>query len=337
MRKAKSILITGASGFIGSHLVEQGLSRGYEVYAAVRKTSSRRYLTDTRIRFLELDYPSPESLASQLAALKTNGIRFDFIIHNAGTTRARNGEEFDLVNNLFTQNLVEALEATGLVPEKFVYISSLAAIGPGDPITMHPISDETPPHPIDMYGRSKRAAEVYLQSKSDFPCLILRPTGVYGPRETDYLAVYRNLNKGFEFYAGCAGQRVSFLYITDLVNLIYEAMNSDCFNKIWVASDGRNYSVREFSSLVKKILRKKAIQVIVPLPVVRLLAGILEFAYRPFGKVPLLNREKLAIMGSMNWQCDPTSCFRDLHFSPQYDLERGLKETIAWNREQGRI
>ncbi|MBN1199553.1 MAG: NAD-dependent epimerase/dehydratase family protein, partial [Bacteroidales bacterium] len=138
---AKSILITGASGFIGSHLVEEGFKRGYQIFAGVRKTSSRRYLTDSRIRFLELDYSTPSRLAEQLSGCKAEGIRFNFILHNAGVTRARNGEEFDLINHRYTRNLVEALEQTGLIPDKFVYISSLAAIGPGDPDTMQPITD----------------------------------------------------------------------------------------------------------------------------------------------------------------------------------------------------
>ncbi|MFH1936860.1 MAG: SDR family NAD(P)-dependent oxidoreductase, partial [Bacteroidota bacterium] len=106
MRNANSVLITGASGFIGSHLVEEGLRRGFEVYAAVRKTSSRRYLTDPRIRFLELDLASPERLSEQLLQGKTAGVRFNFIIHNAGITRSRTTEDFFRINKGLTRNLV---------------------------------------------------------------------------------------------------------------------------------------------------------------------------------------------------------------------------------------
>ncbi|MBE0648876.1 MAG: NAD(P)-dependent oxidoreductase [Bacteroidales bacterium] len=331
MREAKSVLITGASGFIGSHLVEEGLRRGYEVYAAIRKSSSRRYLTDSRIRFLEFDYHTPEALDRQLSSLREEGVRFDFIVHNAGVTKARSRNEFDLINHLYTRSLVESLERNGMVPDKFVFISSLAAIGPGNPETMQPVSDDTPPHPVESYGLSKRAAEVFLQSTADFPFLILRPTGVYGPRETDYQVVYRNLGKGFEFYAGSSGQRVSFLYIADLVRVIYQAIESDFSRKTWVVSDGSNYTVKEFSARVKQILGKKTIPVVVPLPVVHFLASILDAACRPFGKMPLLNRDKVAIMGSMNWQCDPSGIMNDLGFSPRYSLEEGLKETLSRN------
>jgi len=337
MQKANSILITGASGFIGSHLVEEGLKRGYEVYAAIRKTSSRRYLTDSRIRFLELDLFSPEILTNQLSSVQSHGIHFDFIVHNAGVTRANTGEEFNRVNNLCTQNLVKALEQTGFTPSKFLYISSLAAIGPGNPDSMQPISDSSTPSPVDAYGKSKRAAEVYLQSKTSFPYLIIRPTGVYGPREMDYLALFRNLDKGFELYAGSTSQRISFIYITDLAQVVFNAAESGWTNKTWVISDGQNYSVREFSALVKKILEKKTVRVVVPLPIVRCLASILELAYRPFGKMPLLNREKVAIMESKNWQCDPSAILTDLNYSPRYNLEQGLQETISWNRKEDRI
>jgi nucleoside-diphosphate-sugar epimerase len=337
MQKAKSILITGASGFIGSHLVEEGLKRGYEVFAAIRKTSSRRYLTDSRIRILELDLFSPELLANQLSSVHSQGIHFNFIIHNAGITRANTGEEFNRVNNICTQNLVEALVKTSLIPGKFVFLSSLAAIGPGDRDSMQPISDSSVPSPIDAYGKSKRAAEVYLQSSASFPYLVIRPTGVYGPREMDYLTVFRNLDKGIELYAGSTSHRISFIYITDLTKVVYNAAESGWTRKTWVISDGGNYSVREFSALVKTILGKKTVRVVVPLPIVRSLASFLELAYRPFGKMPLLNRDKVAIMGSKNWQCDPSGIFADLNYSPAYNLEQGLLETIAWNRQEGRI
>jgi len=334
---AKSVLVTGASGFIGSHLVEEGFKRGYRLFAGIRKTSSRRYLTDSRIHFLALDYADPDRLAAQLAELHGKGIRFDFIVHNAGVTRQGRRGEFDTVNHIYTRNLVKALQASGMVPGKFLLMSSLAAVGPGDPDTMHPVTDASVPSPVDAYGRSKRAAERYLQEESNIPYLIMRPTGVYGPRETDYLAVYRNVNKGLELYSGSPANRISFVYIDDLTSMVYEALTSGHVNKTWVVSDGCNYSVEEFIQHVKQVLGKKTVRVVVPLTVVRLIAGLLELACLPFGKVPLLNRQKAEIMGRRNWQCDPSGIFMDLGYTPVYVLEKGLMETIRWNREHHRL
>jgi len=332
---ARTILITGASGFIGSHLVEEGLRRGYEVYASIRKTSSKQYLDDPRIRFMELDFSHPETLTGQLKKYNEEGFRFDYIVHSAGITRALNKQEFFRVNDQFTRNFVEGLCAAGLIPGKFIFMSSLAAIGPGDPVTMDPLSDQSVPSPIDSYGKSKLAAERYLQALAGFPSLIVRPTGVYGPREKDYLNVYRNLNRGFEFYAGSKTQRTSFLYIDDLISIIYTLLDSKFLNKTWVVSDGSNYSAVEFCALVKKILNKKAIPLIVPLSFIRLLAEIQELMFKPFGTLPVLTRDKAAIIGSQNWQCDPSGIFKDITFSPRYSLEEGLYETIAWNRQHG--
>ncbi|TSA28800.1 MAG: NAD(P)-dependent oxidoreductase [Bacteroidetes bacterium] len=336
-RKAKSVLITGASGFIGSHLVEEGLKRGYEVWAAVRRTSSRQYLTDPRIRIAELDLADPEHLSEQFQHDATGDFRFDFVVHNTGITRARNAEEFYRINEGLTRNLVTSLEVTGFIPDKFLFISSLAAIGPGDPVLMQPITDDTPPNPVDPYGKSKLAAEHFLESRPGFPFLIVRPTGVYGPRERDYLQVYRTISRGFELYAGTSSQRISFIYIGDLVRIVFDALESAFTGSTWVVSDGRNYSAREFSALVKQILGKRTVSVVVPAGVVKGLAAALQSVARPFGQVPLLNRDKARILTSRNWQCDPSGIFGDLHFTPAYDLEQGLKETIRWCREQGQI
>ena len=151
----ENILITGASGFIGSFLVEEGLKRGFQVYAGIRKSSSREYLKDPRIRFIVFDFSSVESLIATLEECRKDNIRFQYIIHNAGITKARTKEDYYRVNFLYTKYFIEALRQTGMVPEKFLYTSSLAAYGPGDPITMNPVMLSDTPKPIELYGKSK--------------------------------------------------------------------------------------------------------------------------------------------------------------------------------------
>src|SRR5947207_10984211 len=127
----KKILITGASGFIGSSLIEEGLRRGYEVYAGIRKTSSRNYLSDQRIKFFELDFSDASKLEKQVKEFSDAHGQFDFVIHNAGITKAKQISDYFTVNFQYTKHLVDALNESGNTPEKFVYMSSLAAIGPG--------------------------------------------------------------------------------------------------------------------------------------------------------------------------------------------------------------
>ena len=118
------ILITGASGFIGSFIVEESLRRGMETWAAVRKTSSHRYLKDKRINFIELDFSSKEKLKEQL-----QGHDFDYVVHAAGATKCLHKEDFFRINTEGTKNFVSAIRELQMPLKRFVYVSSLSIYG----------------------------------------------------------------------------------------------------------------------------------------------------------------------------------------------------------------
>jgi UDP-glucose 4-epimerase len=179
----KKILITGASGFIGSHLVDEALRLGYDVVAGIRPTSSREFLADPRIRFITLDYGTPTTLAGQLQRE-----RFNYIIHNAGTTGTKGQGDFLAANVEITKHLLQAIRESGALPETFLYISTLAAQGPGNPATMQPLQAGDAERPLSAYAKSKLMAE-RLVSSAGFPIVILRPTAVFGPRDRDFLNV----------------------------------------------------------------------------------------------------------------------------------------------------
>ena len=151
----KKILITGASGFIGSFIVEEALRRGFETWAAVRATSSRRYLQDSRIRFLELDLQDEEKLTEQLRPH-----RFDYVVHAAGVTKCSNPADFFRVNRDGTAHLFRAIKSLAMPVERVVFLSSLSVFG-----AIHerqpyvPITDADQPRPNTCYGRSKLEAE----------------------------------------------------------------------------------------------------------------------------------------------------------------------------------
>jgi len=331
----ENVLITGASGFIGSFLVEEGLKRGYNVYAGIRETSSKQYLTDPRIHFLIFDFSSKERIISSLKDIMNRDLKFDFIIHNAGITKSGKKEAYFRVNCQYTRYFIESLQETGLVPEKFIFISSLAAFGPGNPQTMAPVMLADDPKPIEIYGRSKLEAEKFITSLTDFPWIILRPTGVYGPREKDYFIFFQTVNRGLETYIGSAQQVLTFIYVKDLARVIFDALVSPVVRKSYFVADGEEYSAKEFAEITKKILGKKTIRLTFPPGLVKFLAWGLEKVYGLWNATPMLNRDKYNVLSSVNWRCEVDPLQRDFKFTAEYDLKKGVRETISWYKQQG--
>ena len=158
----EKILVTGASGFIGSHIVEEALRRGFDVWAAVRKSSSREYLKDERIHFVELNLSSQQQLEQQLG-----NVQFDYVVHAAGATKCLHVEDFYRINTEGTKNLVRALLAVGMPLKRFVFISSLSIMGAiHEQLPYQEIQDTDTPQPNTAYGRSKLEAERFLDSLS---------------------------------------------------------------------------------------------------------------------------------------------------------------------------
>lgn len=330
----KRVLITGASGFVGRRLVEESIKRNFRTYAGVRKTSDRGALKSPFAVIYEMDLSNKTLLKEKLTELKENNQSFDYIVHAAGVTKTCKKSDFDLVNHQFTRNLVEALIETDSVPKKFVYISSLAALGPGDENSLVPLNQNTKPHPISEYGKSKLKVEQYLHSLKDFPYLILRPTGVYGPGEKDYYQVYKSINMGLEFYIGSKEQHLSFVHVSDLSRLIFDVLKSDIIRKSYFVSDLEEYTAEEFNYLLKKELNKKTLKMVFPKALIKGLAFISEKSACAFGKVPTLNTEKYHEISSKNWLCDSLNLVEDFDFIPEYNLEKGVKQTLEWYKKE---
>lgn len=330
----KRVLITGASGFVGRNLVEEAIKRNFRTYAGVRKTSNRGVISNPFVVFYEMDLSNKNLLKKKFIELKDNDQSFDYIIHAAGVTKTCKKSDFDLVNHQYTRNLVEALVESDSVPKKFIYISSLAAIGPGDEKTQAPLNQYTHPHPISEYGKSKLKAEQYLQSLKDFPYIILRPTGVYGPGEKDYYQVYKSINMGLEFYIGSKEQHISFIHVSDLSRLIFDVLKSEIQQKSYFVSDLEEYTSEEFNDLLKKELNKKTLSMVFPKPLIKSLAFITEKWACAFGKVPTFNTEKYYEISSKNWLCESLNLVEDFDFIPEYNLDKGVKQTLDWYKKE---
>jgi len=330
MKKTKKILITGASGFVGSTLVERCLLHypDCEVYAGVRKTSSRTFLQDPKIRFFEMNFSDKEELTN-----KFRQEQFDFVIHNAGATKADKKEIFHRVNCTFTQNFVEALRTANAIPQKFVFMSSIAAYGPADENENGYLMNEDTPSPITAYGESKLAAENYLTAQDDLPYLIFRPTAVYGPKEKDIYTFFTLLNKRLEPYIGFQKQQLTFVYVKDLCDVLLKAAFSEIVKRAYFVADEGVYTAEDLGRIGKAVLNKKTIKLKVPTGLVRAIATVNERVMGIWGKMPPLNLEKVKELESLNWKCDIRPLKRDFDYQPVYDLEKGLKETLDWYRD----
>lgn len=333
----KKIAITGASGFIGSFLIEKALQKGLDTYAILRSTSSKKYLKDNRINFLNFNLADKVGMIDQFKELKSRGIVFDYFIHNAGATKVVHKADYLKINFEYTQNLVEALVESDCTPKKFIYMSSLAAYGPGDPVTGEPIKESDTPKPLTLYGKSKLASEQYIRSLNDFPFIIIRPTGVIGPRDTEFISFYKTINRSIEPYIGSPNQLLTFIYIKDLIQLIFKTIDSDLVNKSYFATDGIRYTGTEFAAIVKKVLSKKTIRIVFPKMVIKPIAFVSEHVSRMFGKPSILNTEKYKELTAHNWLCDSSPAERDFAFKAEYDLRTGLIETIEWFKQNGQL
>lgn len=325
----RKILITGASGFVGSHLVEEALKRDLEVYAGIRKTSSRKYLQSLPIKYVELNFEDINGLKKLL-----DEHQFDYIIHNAGLVNAPRLEDFWKVNFEFVKNFTTALKGRNI--EKFTFISSLAAYGPAsDEDPNDYLYEERTPQPINTYGKSKLAAEQHLRTQKDLPFIILRPGGVYGPRDQDFFTFYRLLNLGIEAYIGRQPQQLALIYVKDLVKVVLDATLSVIKNKGYFVSDGMYYTQQQLGEAAKKALGKKTIRFHVPLNLVRIVAWCMEQVGKGNGRHPALNLEKVKILASLNWKCDIKPLVEDFNFKPACTLEENVAESIEWYRQAG--
>lgn len=328
----KRILVTGASGFIGSFIVEEALRQGLETWAAVRRSSSRKYLTDSRIHFIELNLDAPDALKSQLA-----GHDFDYVIHAAGATKCLHAADFFRVNTRGTENLARCVAAVCRSLKRFVFISSLSVCGPvreKRPYTA--ITDADTPRPDTAYGQSKLAAEHALDGIPGLPFIVLRPTGVYGPREKDYFMMAQSIKNHVDFAAGLKPQDLTFIFVKDVVQAVFLALDHGIAGRRYFISDGDVYPSRAFSDLIRDELgRPWLLRVKAPLWLLRVITACGDAAGQITGRLTALNNDKYKIMRQRNWRCDIAPAMAELGYRPRYNLRDGVKETIKWYKDNG--
>jgi len=321
----KKLLITGASGFLGYHLIEAALLQGYEVYAGVRGSSNTAHLDTNRITIVSLDM---SNIAALQSVLRQYGI--GYIIHAAALTRAKTPEIYNFSNAILTRNLATAALEAGI--QKFVFISSLASIGPSQ--DGRPVTEDITPHPLTWYGKSKQLAEEYLRALRGLPFIVLRPTAVYGPREKDLLLLVKSVVRGIEVYIGRSPQKLSFVYVKDVASVAMTCLASTINGEFYNLSDGRAYNQYSFADAAKKAIGKKTLRLHLPLSLIKKVAAGMDLLYSRSSKTPVLNEDKVKELTATDWSCSIEKIQQQQGFRPAYDLESGMAETVAWYRKQ---
>lgn len=322
----KRVLLTGATGFIGSHIVEKLVLGGYEVLCAVRQSSDISFLKKFKLDIKYADLSDVESIKAILASE-------DIIIHNAGLTKSLSNTEYYKVNVEITKNVLEAAKAKLPKLERFVYIGSQAAAGPNP--SAQAIDEISPPVPITPYGKSKLEAEgIVMQYSRFFPITILRPSAVFGPKDKDILFYFKSISFGFMPFLGKHDPLVSLIYVEDLARaIVLAADHPKAANQIFFISDGKFYRWSVVADTIAQILKKKCLRIRIPIPALNIIGALYEFQSKVFKTKPLLNRYKIDELSQKYWVCSSNKIFETLGFKPAYSLEEALSETAKWYKK----
>ena len=325
------ILITGASGFIGSHMADHAVQQGHDTWAAVRPTSDRSNLQAPGLRHIVLNLEDVELLATQLEAHHARYGTWDVVIHCAGATKCRHAHEFEKINYGATRHLVDTLKRLDMVPQQFIFISTLGIYGPlHEQEPYPPFTEADTPCPNTLYGKSKYKAEDYIKGIATLPYVIFRPTGVYGPRDRDYQLLVRSIRAHIDLSLGHRPQRVTFLYVKDLVEAVFMAIKKGVQRRSYLITDGNTYSSYDFTHIVRSALGNPfTLHLTIPLWLGRVAARITDMAGRLCGRTFTFNSDKFRILAQRNWQCDITPLTEELGYHPHYNLEAGIAETLA--------
>jgi nucleoside-diphosphate-sugar epimerase len=322
-----SVLITGANGFVGARLCHRFLQEGFHTIAGVRRSSDLKPLDGLKLEFRYGDITDDESLPALVRGV-------DYIVHNAGLTKARRAEALFRVNEGGTVRLMEAIAEHNPQVRKVVYISSLAAAGPirdGRPVT-----EEDPPQPITTYGRSKLAGErAALSFTAQFPVVALRPPGVYGPGDREIFSFFQTVYRGIKPLLGDTDRRMQLVHVDDLSRAVFLAMVGEgAKSGSYFIAEDRSYSMSELIDLLQKACGKSGFALKLPAGLFRAVAAVSEMAFKAVGGTPMLTREKANELLA-SWEVATDKARQDFDFRSRIPFADGARETFAWYLRNG--
>jgi len=308
-------VVTGATGFVGSHLVDCLLERDYSVRVVVRRTSDLRWLEGRPVDRLEADLSAPVSFPP-----------CDVFFHVAGVIRARSWGEFLAGNRDAACRAIEGARA-----ERFVHVSSLAAAGPGEGV-----DESAPCRPISLYGKSKWEGEREVwRRRGRIPVTVIRPPVVYGPRDFGLYDMFRTVRWGLRPEIG-AGMVLSLVHVRDLVQgMVRAAECPAAANEIFFLANPRPLAMPEVLDAMGRALGRRTLRVRIPDRVVRFLGAVVEDGGRFLGRRPMFTRDKALDMTQRAWSCSAEKARRILGWEASVPLGRGMAETVEWYRNHG--
>lgn len=324
----KRILVTGANGFVGSHLVDGLLSHGYQVRCLVRRTSDLSHIQDLPVELAYADMQDAESLRLACQDLQA-------VCHCAALTRALDEQTFLRVNTHGTEALAEACLDANPNLERFLFVSSQTASGPSTAVDDY-LDETRAPQPISWYGNSKLAAEKALADMTGrLPLTIVRPCAVYGPRDRDFFTYFDLVKRGLSLQLGRDGRRISLIYVHDLVTLLIMALEKPAALEQTYFGCAEDHSYVEFSDAIAQALNKRTVQIVIPKVALEPMALWARIQCRLTGEPPLLNEQRIGDMRQRFWLCSGQKAQRELGFSPKYSFDAAVKETTSWYLENG--
>jgi nucleoside-diphosphate-sugar epimerase len=320
------VLVTGGTGFVGSHVVELLLGQGYAVTCLVRDTNHLSWLQGRNVGVVRGDCTDPDSLRTAVRGVAV-------VIHLAGVTKAKHAKEYYRVNHLGTRNVLRACNEANPGLRKFVFISSLAAAGPsplGQALTE---SDE--PRPVSDYGKSKLMAEQEaLRYRDRFPIVILRPSAVYGPRERDMFELFRWASRGVTLSLTGGERFINPCFVSELAAAVLMAANAATpSGSIYFIAEGRGYSWTEFRQSLLTTGGVSAIDIRIPIAAAYGIGLVSELAAVFSSKPAVTSRQKIREAAQRSWLCSTAKSESELGFRHASSLEQGLRITWQWYRD----
>jgi nucleoside-diphosphate-sugar epimerase len=325
-----TILVTGGSGFLGSHVIEQLSQSGRSVRALVRRSSDTKFLRS--LSNVEL----VDGAIDDRASLERAVVGVEAVVHSAGLVKARNLDEFMRVNARGTENLLEACLPHAGTLERFVQVSSITVSGPSDAYG-NAVSVDSTPRPVTDYGRSKLAAELAVLAKKDqLKVTIVRPPAIYGPRDREIFAFFKSIKMGVLPLLGSPQSKLSMIYGPDCARACIRAIDADVpSGSIFAIDDGAVHTMAELISEAESAMGKRAfLRIPLPRRVVEGAALLSESYGKLTDKAVMLTRDKCNELFDQ-WVCDGAKARTELGFTPSVSFSQGVKQTVDWYRSAG--